>query len=167
MEGHLVFCSNLEFFMHLSYELRAEPLAIVGSRALTSANPLRLHAGGCLAESNSPSKLQKNTGRASETRPATRFNEGALGSGSDRVPHIGVAALEPVDEDWNVKDVCRTGCQAHWAPTTTVSLSMATPPGDAYSWNDSNPKRPVILSERSESKNLPRFGAKLRRVRPC
>ena len=31
-----------------------------------------------------------------------------------------------------------------------VILSTATPPGGAYSWNDSNHKNPVILSERSE-----------------
>ena len=39
-----------------------------------------------------------------------------------------------------------------------VILSTATPPGGAYHWNDSKPKIPVILSERSESKNPPKFG---------
>ena len=38
-----------------------------------------------------------------------------------------------------------------------VILSTATPPGGAYSWNDSNPTKPVILSERSESKNPHRY----------
>ena len=36
-----------------------------------------------------------------------------------------------------------------------VILSTATPPGGAYSRYDNNPQKPVILSERSESKNPP------------
>jgi len=39
-----------------------------------------------------------------------------------------------------------------------VTLSTATPPGGAYFWNDSNTRKPVILSERSESKNPPKLG---------
>jgi len=46
-----------------------------------------------------------------------------------------------------------------------VILSTATPPGGAYSWNDSNHKKPVILSERSESKNPPKFSATLQERR--
>jgi len=44
-------------------------------------------------------------------------------------------------------------------PSQPVTLSTATPSGDAYSWNDGGIQKPVILSERGESKNLPKLSA--------